>query len=484
MAQGGMRDGIHVEWINITYRSVATIVLVVALLAGGAGVWWYHKNRLGPRNDAQGAISRAASKLSEAVVLPLDPEMRQLVEKADDHLKLARAEFEESDFPSSVIAARQSQELSSKALAGASGGNAESRLVKINKLEGDVRVKQAGSFSWTGATMSTVLRAGDQVKTSSNSSAEVIYFDGTVTRIQPGSLLEIRDLYEDPVTKVRRVKQKLSWGEISASTQQRNVNGSYHEVAAGKIAARTEDAGRFRVAVDEAQQTSLVDVFDGKVELATPDTKEVLQSGERIRAAADGRLSAKETLPGVPRLISPSDQRVFIFEDPAQESITLNWETLTGIRRFRLVISDQPLFTSPLYNAERDDLSAVLEGVGTGTYYWKVAAVNGAGVTGPFSDSRSFRISSERIRDRTDTEPPSLKITEFVTLGQMVIINGTTEPGATLWVDNNKVDISEEGSFNTVVRLRREGLNEIRLMAQDTAGNQSTLSRNAYVEVF
>ena len=66
----------------------------------------------------------------------------------------------------------------------------------------------------------------------------------------------------------------------------------------------------------------------------------------------------------------------------------------------------------------------------------------------------------------------------------MVIINGTTEPDATVWIDNNKVDVYEDGSFNAVVKLRREGLNDLLIVAQDTAGNESTMSRQAYVEVY
>ena len=91
--------------------------------------------------------------------------------------------------------------------------------MQFAKIEGNVRVKQAGGFSWKDANTRMSLKVGDQVKTSSTGSAEVIYFDGTVTRIAPGSLLEIRDLYEDPVTKVRRIREKLTWGEVRASTQ-------------------------------------------------------------------------------------------------------------------------------------------------------------------------------------------------------------------------------------------------------------------------
>ena len=88
---------------------------------------------------------------------------------------------------------------------------------------------------------------------------------------------------------------------------------------------------------------------------------------------------------------------------------------------------------------------------------------------GPFSSMRRFRVSSEKIRDRSDTEPPELEITEFVPIGMMVIVNGRTEPGATLWAENEQIDVSDDGTFYTVIRLRKEGVNELRFVAQDTA---------------
>ena len=100
------------------------------------------------------------------------------------------------------------------------------------------------------------------------------------------------------------------------------------------------------------------------------------------------------------------------------------------------------------------------------------------------SDVRAFRVSSEKIRDRTDNVPPELQITEFVTIGMMVIVNGRSEPGATLWIDNEKIDVFDDGRFYAVVRLRREGLNDLLFRAQDTAGNETRIERSAYVEVY
>ena len=66
----------------------------------------------------------------------------------------------------------------------------------------------------------------------------------------------------------------------------------------------------------------------------------------------------------------------------------------------------------------------------------------------------------------------------------MLIINGATEPGAQVWVDNDKVDVSDDGTFYTVLRLRKEGTNVLKIVAQDAAGNQEVLTHQAYVESY
>jgi hypothetical protein len=181
-------------------------------------------------------------------------------------------------------------------------------------------------------------------------------------------------------------------------------------------------------------------------------------------------------------LLAPPDQRVFIAERP--ESIMLSWEPIRGASEYRLVISDMALFTDPLHDATRTDTTAELEGVPPGVYHWKVAAISDSGLVGQYSAPRRFRVSSQRITDRADTEPPALEITEFVQVGMMVIVNGRTEPGATLWADNEKIEVDESGDFYAVIRLQLEGTNDITFIAQDNTGNEEKLIKRAYVEVY
>jgi hypothetical protein len=461
MATAG-KQSIQIEWFNVTYRSVLTVVLVIVLAAVGAVGYWYYFYMHQPKAAASDAIQRADRRMSETSALSEDPQFQETLDSAAVALREARQEFGSFNYDDARVAAIRSENLSLAALRLAGGQETNTVMVRFYRIEGDVRVKKSGAFSWEQANGKMVLNIGDQVKTSSSASAQLIYFDGTKTTIQPGSLLEIRDLYEDPVTQVRRVREKLNWGELEASTQARNVAGSYHEVATDKVSARAEEAGDFRVAYDKERKTAKFDVFEGKIQIDSGKRKESLVAGESIEASSRGALSDKQVLPGVPSLRSPRDQRVFIAESPLEEQITLRWDPVAGAEKYHLVIADRSLFTDPLYDAQRTSTSAVLDGVPTGSYFWKVSALADAGKEGPFSKPRRFRVSSQKIRDKSDNEPPVLEITEFVPIGQMVIVNGRTEPGASLWVDNENIDVSDDGTFYTVIRLRKEGVNVFR----------------------
>jgi hypothetical protein len=474
---------IMIEWFNVTYRSVVLFLALVVALAAAASSYWYYFHVYAPRSAAQEAVSRAAERLGEASSLAGDEQMQEMLVSARSALVEAKSHLVAGSYDDARVAAIRSENLSLKILSISKGQKVTEELVRFYRIEGDVRVKKVGEFAWESADRRMFLQIGDQVKTSSSASAQLIYFDGTVTTIQPGSLLEIRELYENPVTKVRRVREQLSRGELKASTQDKNVNGSFHEVATEKVSARSEKEGEFRVAYDEEKRTAQFDVFKGQIEITSPTERGSLVAGERVNTSADGRLSAKEVLPGVPRLGAPRDQKVFIFEKPEEESITLTWESIAGAKSYHLMISNGSLFTDPLYDAARSGTHAVLDAVPPGSYYWKVAAITAADATGPFSATRRFRVSSQKIRDRSDTVPPELEITEFITISMMVIVNGKTEPGATLWINNEKTEISDDGTFYAVVRLRKEGMNSIRFVAQDTAGNETELSETAYVEI-
>jgi hypothetical protein len=483
MAVKGKKTLVQLDWFNVSYRSVVNYVVLILVLLVGGGAYWYYTGWYAPRTAAEDAIGQAGDTYQEAVQYKSLPGPAEHIKVAGTSLTEARESYGVRMYDDAEFSALHSLDRSLTAI-GLAKGQEEGVRVRFSRIEGDVRVKKQGEFSWQPAVPRMALTIGDQVKTSSSASAEIVYFDGTTTLLKPGSLLEIHRLFEDPVTKVRRVEEKLNFGEVRATTPNRNVNGSYHQVETDAVSARADRASEFNVSYEQASKTSRVSTFRGPVEVSGGGSKSSLVGGESVKADAQGKLSSKEALPGVARLEFPADQRVFIFEQPLQEKIILQWQPVLETERYHLIISDKPLFTDPLYEQNRQGVSATLEGVEPGSYFWKVAAVSKSGARGPYSESRAFRISSEKIRDRSDKKPPGLEISEFVTIGLLVIVNGRSEPGATLWVDDEKVDIYDDGRFYAVVRLRKEGQNDVVFRAQDTAGNETRLSRTTYVEVY
>jgi photosystem II stability/assembly factor-like uncharacterized protein len=80
--------------------------------------------------------------------------------------------------------------------------------------------------------------------------------------------------------------------------------------------------------------------------------------------------------PAVPRLLSPGDAT---FEIP--DSTTLRWSHVSGSSYYNFNIAFDSLFMKTLVNAQSKDTSIALKLGGDTTYYWRVNAVNSAGLS-------------------------------------------------------------------------------------------------------
>lgn len=485
MAKRGSRSTIILDWVNVTYRSAALWICGALVLILAGGYYWYHATQVAPRTRADQAIRQATGLLSEAMALSSgDSRVLEARINARETLDDAESRFSSRDWDRARQAALHSATLSRKAIDLVDGKNANAAQVRFLHIEGDVKVKRAGEFSWESANDQMVLNVGDQLKTTSSGSAQLIYFDGTKSTVDAGSLLEIRQLFEDPATKERKVSERLGWGSVQVSTRKQSGPGSKHEVSTEVASASTSDEGELKVQYDKDQGVARFDAYDGKWGIKTRERQQSLGSGQTVDAYGDGRISPTRDLPTAPRLLSPSDQKMFVFEDPATAEMTLRWEKVAGAREYRLTISERNLFTDPAYQGVIQGTSIAVEGLSEQSYYWKVETVMPDGGLGPPSAVRRFRVSGQSVRDSQDDTPPPLEITDFLLSGPLVIVNGVTEPGAGLWIDNEKIDVYEDGSFYAVVRLRKEGENTVEFLAQDAAGNENVVKRRAYVETY
>ncbi|HXU11172.1 MAG TPA: FecR domain-containing protein [Candidatus Binatia bacterium] len=482
MGQDSHKTPIMLDWATISYRSIMRGVVYLVLLLAMGGVFFYLRaaRRATPEELALQEINRAERMYREASA-GADPSFARVIESAGKILDSARLSYERKDFVEARAAAQQSQSFSQKILEGSAG---ESFTAKIYKYEGDVKIKRSRQFVWDEVSGNTALKVGDQIKTASNGSAQIIYFDGTITTINPGSLLEIRELFEDPTTKVRKVREKLNWGGVSASMPGANVAGSFHEVATESTTARAVDKSQFQVAYDAGTRSTRTEVQTGSAEVQTGGKTLTLKPLERMEVTGEQVVSRVRLLPP-PALLDPTDQRVFLHDDPAKESTTLRWAKVAGGERYRLQIARTALFGELLLDkSDIHSTSVQIPGLQEGNYYWKVSAIDGSQVESHFSEIRKFKVAGSREQRTEDSTPPPLDVVDFLPSGHLVIINGRTEPGAVLLVDGQKVDVYDDGSFTAVVRMKKDGPNEVQIVSQDGAGNTTKMRRSVYVESY
>ena len=69
-----------------------------------------------------------------------------------------------------------------------------STLTILSISEGDVLVMEGGTDSWEEAQVGMSLEPGDSIKTGSNSSAEITFFDGSTIELEAGAEIEIISL--------------------------------------------------------------------------------------------------------------------------------------------------------------------------------------------------------------------------------------------------------------------------------------------------
>ncbi len=472
----GPASRVALDWVYIRTRTL-WLLGVMVLLAVAAGAWWWMS--ADPRSleeQAVQAISRAENLLAQAQAVAPGADNLSL---AREHITRGREALDVGQFTRAIDEAQAAETLSRELL---SGGDVTDTGVRVARSDGDVRIKRSGQFMWEPATERTMLSMGDQIRTGSNGSAQLIFFDGTMMTVQPGTLLEIRELYRDSERREHRVSERLKWGSLKASTQETAGVRGVHEVSTSSAAVRAEHDAEFLVAHDREKGRSEVTALRGAVRLQTSEDEVTLNESTRV-TLSKGRVVETTNVLAPPLLKDPPDQRTFLA--PRESQVRLSWLRLDRAEYYHLQVSERPMFSrsSVEIDAVRSE-QTTLPPLSPGSYYWRVAGIDANGYEGRWSDTRKFRILGAKFQDPDDKVPPILEVSEILVVGTNAIISGRSEPGALVWIAGERVDMDESGAFTWVIKLHRDGENRIAFQAQDAAGNETNRVGYAFVDVF
>ncbi len=475
MANRKKQSGADIDWYLISIERLKQIGLVLLLLVLAAAGWWFwHNQKTNPKTRAESAMADARQALNALAGSADFNNHRTEFNRAQQKLDEATTHFNAARYEQAHTVAVESQTISRAAISG--GGDLESDAQFLT-VEGDVKFQKGAAGEWKDADTRTALVNGDWVKTGNRASAELIFSSGTLYTIGANALLEIASAVNPSTSrKTNTVKMTVGSVEIATTSDASTVRTPGTQVV-------VESQSTAQVGVDEAKTSTIVSTR-GAASVAPEKGGAAVRvvSGEKVSATPAGEMSPVKKLAMPPALLSPGDNQVFQLSPDLK--VQMMWETQGDAPAYVLQVSRSRLFSTHEINKRMEKTSATAQVTEEGAFYWRVASVGPDGDLGPFSPFRRFRVSgggkTAGIQDRT---PPMLRVkAPFHVGGQFYTIAGVTEPGATVFINDEEVDVESNGAFQKLVGFPKIGRNDIVIKAVDPAGNQKVESQFVIVE--
>jgi hypothetical protein len=468
--------GADLDWFIIPIRKIATWGILIVVVAAGSflGYRAYVKARPSAEDRARTEIESASELLNKATRIAGTVRPGSNVARARGFLQDAHNSMGDSRFEEAFRLAVESESYSRRVIGG--WGADENGDASFIFVEGDVAMQRAGRSTFESARQRQPLFDGDFIRTGRNGSAEIMFTDGTLFTIRPGSLFEVR---RPSASESSGSEVKMVSGAVNVYT-----SASRSTIATNDATAAVDKDSRVSVDVAQGEKTE-VTTYRGKTTVSTGLNTVVLEGRQRVVAAArTGVLSPRVTLPEAPMALLPADNRTFDLATGGE--VELKWSRVPEAARYRIQISRSRLFVPDANEVDLDDrtgLSTRIKVSREGSYFWRLAAFNREGVSSDWSTVRRFRMLEEPVRAGAgDTTPPELSVLPPQQMGNLFLIYGKTEKGAVVTVNAEPADVGADGSFKKTVTIERDGYAILVIKAVDAAGNETIRRMRVFVE--
>jgi hypothetical protein len=473
-----------IDWYLISIDRLKQIGAVILLLLLGLGGWfWYSRNARDPRAQAERAVNDAQTALNELASSKDFASYPSEFERGTAKLEEARQLFAKQSYPEAESAAVESQTIVKSALS-RTAGDRESDA-QFTTVEGEVQYqKSTNSSEWRRAEVRTPLTNGDWVKTGANASAELLFSNGSLYTIGPNALLEVYTSVNPQTSKKQNtVQMRVGSVEINTSDDSSTVRTPGTQV----VINRSSTA---RVGVDRAAETTQIVNLRGSSQVTPKDGGAAVsvESGQQVEATKEGALSPVTKALLAPALVAPADNYSYALSGGGT-NVEMVWGTAPEAVAYQLQVSRSRLFSELEIDSRQNDTRAMARLTSSGVFYWRVASIGSGGNIGPFSAFRRFRAQGvagpqgSQPAPSSDKTAPALQLKRpFNIGGQYYMIEGKVEPGATVLVNDEQIEVESDGAFRKLVSFDKLGWNKVVVKAIDAAGNQTVQSENVHVE--
>lgn len=339
---------------------------------------------------------------------------------------------------------------------------------RVISFEGDVRIVRAATRETILVTKPTFVSAGDTIQTQTDGRAQVQMIDGSVITIRPNSAVVIKD--SASIFGGTNVRVTLDDGQINVKTQeQTGETQNVVEVLESENRVLAQTDASFNI--NEQTNGGEIRISRGGVESNVGGERVVIQENE-FATVNNGRITPKERLLDAPKLVAPANSE----QITAASDVSFRWqkpESNSPIG-FHLQVSKSPFFVADGIIIERENLTSqifTLANLAPGTYYWRTRATAASGQTSDWGEPWKFTIIKQ-----TASETLAASEWQIETVGgNIYLVNGKTQPGATVRIGGREVFAAADGSFRLQITAAAPN---VTVEISDERGNRSRYALN------
>jgi len=347
-------------------------------------------------------------------------------------------------------------------------------------LDGTVRVKKAASSQWMRADFNTSLEKGDFVQTGSDGVARIIFADGTNYTLKPDALIVVEESREDPVTRATKVAVQVTSGAVDLATTRFETPGSTSQVSFADAVATLKEESRAVVRNDPDKNVHEMTVDTGQAEVTRGSTTVQLGQYEQVSFAAQQPGLVRNKVIAPPSLLTPQNMELKLVEDPKSTALEFSWTEVPEAKAYHLQVSPSVMLSNFVVDKKVGGRTSIsISGLDEGTYYWMVSAIDAKGVESQPSQANRLNLYQEVAGNRA-----YLEVTNVIRHGRVVEVQGKTEPGSIVIINNEQVfSIQPDGTFRGFTpEFSHTGSNQITITAQDRKGNTNTIRKPIVIE--
>lgn len=335
----------------------------------------------------------------------------------------------------------------------------------LDSAAGTVQLRRPSDFDWTAIEVKALLAEQERLRTLSRSYAVVRFRDASSLRIGENAELALRRIRRDRLTRREQANVVLYGGDIRTLLESDAHNRAVEVEVPGM---ETRIRSKHYWLQKDRKSTRLAN-YDGEIEVTAQDATVVVRQNQGTVVTPNAPPHTPVDLLSAPTPYLPENGQIVY-----GTSVDLSWEDNVDAMVYWLEVArdrelKQPLFHRTAIEGASYYLPVALQGL----YYWRVSAVDGAGLPGPASEIRSFRLS-------WDSTPPYLVVRTpangYHSRDATLAIAGRTESGARLTLNGAPVPVDDEGRF-AVEKTLDEGTETLLLEARDPAGNLTRMER-------